>query len=204
MIRINFATRKRSSAAGPSEKGKGIPKIDLSSLKDLPLKKYVVAAVACGLGYWLLEDYKETQLAALEPVMQKLNAESSRLQAEIGKTKGFEQVKGQLEKDEFAIKTKIETIEKLVADRTDAYSMLINFSEIMPAEVWLSDFNIKGGQVKIKGSSFGYNPISDFMKRLSESAYVTDLALLSTSQRAERRGAEIADFELSAKRRAAF
>ena len=42
------------------------------------------------------------------------------------------------------------------------------------------------------------------MKRLSESAYVTDLALLSTSQRAERRGAEIADFELSAKRRAAF
>ena len=203
MIKINFATRKRSAAAAPGEKGKagGLGKLDLGSLAELPLKKFALAAGACALGYWLLEDFKQTELDALAPVVQKLTAEQTRLNAELAKTKGFEAVKAQLEQDEFVIRTKIETIEKLVSDRGDTHKMMMNLSETLPAEVWLKDLVIRGGEVVFKGSSVGYNPISDFMKRLNESAYLSDLALLSTTQRADRRGTEIADFELTARRR---
>ena len=47
----------------------------------------------------------------------------------------YNDFKKQLEKDEFLIKTKIETIERLVSDRRITFEMFMKFSEILPQDV---------------------------------------------------------------------
>ena len=205
MIKINFATRKQSSAAvgagGRGKKGLKGPKLDLSDLGDLPLKKIGLAGLACFIGSYMLDDYKLQEINAILPVIDKLQKENKELKKELTKTKGFERIKASLEKDEFLIRNKIETIKGLMSDREDTFRMFLKVSEIIPADVWLYEFASKKGGVTLKGNSVGYNPISDFMKGLNETAYLTNLTLQSTSKKSDNRGTEIAEFELTADRR---
>jgi Tfp pilus assembly protein PilN len=209
MIKINLATKKASvQSAGEDGKkstplGAGFSKLDLrlDAIKDLPIRKIATAALACMAGSYLLDGYKEDEMKKVDAALSKVTAEQTRLRAEVAKSKGFEAMKKQLEADEFSIRTKIETIEKLVADRQTPPKILLAVANTIPAEVWLQTFKMADGEASFRGYATNYNQISDFMKNLNENAYFTDLRLVGTSQTKDSGGSEAASFELSAKRR---
>lgn len=206
MIKINLATQKQ---AGFTAGGKASPfsKLGfenlepiLEKLRGLPIKRLLAALAAAIVATIGLNTYESQLLKETDEEMKFLESERDKYQAELSKKTGYEKIKQQLETDEFTIRTKIETIEKLVSDRGQAAELLLQLSEIVPERLWLTDFSI-GDEIKLVGKAADFNQISDFMKKLGESAYFSDVKLLTSSENREQSGLSIVGFNLSAKKK---
>lgn len=208
MIKINLALKKQAAgAATGDEKGKGggvkISRvaIDLDQLKELPIRQIALVVIVFFGGTYFVEDYKTQEITKIDAEIARAGTEKNKLQSEAAKMKGYEDLKKSLESDEKIMRTKIETIQKLIADRQTPPKVLLAIAEAIPKDVWLQDFKIAKGELAIKGYSLGFNQISDFMKSLNENIYFTDIGLKNTQQTKDEAGVDVASFELSAKRR---
>lgn len=202
MIKINLATRKQAAGTTEIKDVKtALTRMDVDSLKALPLRRLGVLAVTLFAVSYVLDAYKEEELAKARAAFTKVQAEQTRLKAELASTKGFEAMKKALDADEEMIRAKIDTVQKLIADRQTPPKLLSALSSTIPGEVWLVDFKLDGEDVKFNGMSLGFNQISDFMKTLNENAYFMDVRLVATQQAQDETGTNVAKFELAAKRR---
>jgi Tfp pilus assembly protein PilN len=218
MIRINLAKRKGAGVAvGAAEVEQRISKgfgalgelgqrfnIDISSLenfRDLPLKKPAAVVILAIVANYTLQSYQEEEIQKIEASIKKVAAEQVKLKGELDKTKGFEQIKKSLEGDELTIKTKIEVIQKLILDRQKPPKLLLALSNLIPNDVWLEDFKVSEGDLKLTGRALGLIQISDFMKNMSESADFTDVRLVATDTAKDGEGIEVTHFDITAKRR---
>jgi Tfp pilus assembly protein PilN len=122
------------------------------------------------------------------------------LQANLNKFKVYETTKKQLEKDEVSIKTKLETLRKLVLNRNSHVKVLLAISGIVPKDVWLTSLKIGQTDVSLKGESLGFSQVTDFLKNLSESALFSNLSLDNTKKKTNGTSA-IAEFDVKVKRR---
>lgn len=212
MIKINLAARKQAVSARLDDEGKDATGINLRSimggfkldnrlddLKELPIRKIAVSALACFAVNYYLDSCKEDEIAKVGAALTKVQAEQSKLKIELAKTKGYEEVKKSLESDEQTLRNKVDTIQKLLAARQDPPKLLMALSTAIPQNVWLNSIKITGKDAVFKGESVGFNLISDFMKSLNESAYFTDVRLEGTQR--EKDGPDLATFELGAKKR---
>jgi len=207
MIKINLATRKQAvgvSGGGDGGTATSLKRmtVDLNSLKDLPIRRAVLPIVVGLMASFALDSYKEDELKKVDDQIAKLSAEKQKLQVEANKMRGYEEVKKNLEADERALRVKVETIRKLIADRQTPPKLLISIAESIPKDVWLTEFKVIKKEVGFKGSALGFNQISDFMKSLNENLYFADVSMKSTQQVKDKQsGSDLAEFELSAKRR---
>ncbi|MCM2321643.1 MAG: PilN domain-containing protein [Oligoflexia bacterium] len=221
MIKINLAARKQAvgTTSGSKVTGLGSFHLDLGNLggalerfKDAelhkPLRKALLPVIVAVLASFTVDSFKASEVKKVDEQLATVNAKKPPLQAEIAKSSAYEELKKSLEADEFTIRTKIETIQKLVEGRGIGSKILISLAASMPDHVWLSDFRIKDSQAAILGYSLNMGEVSDFMKVLGESAYFTDLNLKSSQQvkgeqgsNATPGGGEITSFELAAKRK---
>ncbi|OFZ78786.1 MAG: hypothetical protein A2583_09660 [Bdellovibrionales bacterium RIFOXYD1_FULL_53_11] len=222
MIKINLATMKQAASAGgagdaPVKRGDIIGTIS-QALTGLIKRRGVGAAegggidkkmirkiiLMIGVGFaadFLAGDFMAEEMKKVEAALARVDAEKSKFQAEVQKTRGYEAIKKQLEADEFIIRTKVDTMEKLVTDRQTPPKLLLSVATAIPKDVWLSSFKVDGPSVVFSGGSVGFNPVSDFMKTLGESAYFSELNLQKTEQTRDAAGTEIAIFELMARRK---
>ena len=207
MIKINLALRKTSQT---SEKGEGRTfafsktslKFNAEFLKDQQFRKVALAAIAGFVGYMVVDGLKDEELKKWEVAMQRLEGENATLQAKYEKTKAYEPIKRQLEEDEATIRNKLETVQKLIADRQIPPKMLASVSTGIPADVWLTDFQLNDQDLRIKGVSLGLNQVSDFMSTLDKNAYVSDVKLVSEATvKDEITGTDVSSFELGARKK---
>lgn len=205
MIKINFALKK--VPAGVSDKT-GMTSgmiagfktdVNLDILKKIPVAK-LVALVVISVGAWFfVTTDREENLTRLDAEIADQNNITAKLNEEIAKIAGYEPIKKQLEKDEFTLKTKIETIEKLSSNRLIQYKAAIALSKSISPDIWLTDYSFASEVgVKIQGKALGFGQISDFMKMLNENVYFGGL-VLDNSQQEVVLGREIASFSLSNK-----
>jgi Tfp pilus assembly protein PilN len=215
MIKINLASKKQSvvaTGAAPEAGGRGgrmgtlFNSVDPGqlgdALRDLPLRQKILPSVGlCVALIYISSTWQGQKIAEQEKELAQLEERQMRLKGDFGKTRGYDQLKKTLDEDERMIRTKIETIQKLIADRQTPPKLLLTLSSTIPEEVWINEVKIEKGLVRLKGNSFGYNQVSDYMKNLSESAYFTDLTLVGTKVVKDETGASNPAFEISAKRR---
>jgi Tfp pilus assembly protein PilN len=215
MIKINLVVRKKFGAgAGTKASGTSLfdtlldtakGKVEADNAREIfrsPQFKKVLVCVVVGVGVMFgLDEYKSGVLKELDPLLAQASSEKMKLEAGVAKTKGYKQVKEQLDADEFVLRKKIEVIDKLLLDRTTPPKLLLSMSHSIPEDVWMNNFVINANNVTIDGFAAGFNQISDFMKALSENAYFTDLQLQSTEQVKDDIGDNVAKFVLQAKRR---
>jgi Tfp pilus assembly protein PilN len=93
---------------------------------------------------------------------------------------GYEPKKRLLEANEAVIRTKIETIEKLIRNRDFTAKTLIALSQSLPKEVWITEMNQGESYFEIKGSTLDIGLISELMTRLGKSIYFKDVQLRSS------------------------
>jgi Tfp pilus assembly protein PilN len=210
MIRINLATRKQSVAlvgdgTQVTSATKSLFKFDtrLDGVKDLPIRKFAIFFVAAFALHYFVTDFEEQSLVSYDAEISKLNIEQSKLQADFGKTKEYAPLKKQLDLDETMIRTKISTVQRLIADRQTPPKLFAALSSATPDDVWLSEMQIKGDEVDFVGNAQDFSDIPDFMKSISESAYFSDISLQESSSAKDTNGQALAHFKLSAKRRRA-
>lgn len=215
MIRLNLATQKRPAAAGGTE-GTSFTSVSGLNLKgvldrlkgggsslpgDFNARKVILVVVVGFMASYLVGDYKDGELAKLDQQIAALNAKKTEMDAELAKAKGYERVKAALEKDQNALQNKIQTIKNLVDGRQDSYKMLRALSDIIPPDVWITEFRVDGGKISLTGGSVGLDQVSKFMSNLSENIFFTELTLKSTTQERNKAGLEVSKFDLSARRR---
>ncbi|MBC7691106.1 MAG: PilN domain-containing protein [Methylotenera sp.] len=202
MIKINLALLKQP-VIGSSESKSALSGLSVNTdfIKTLPWP-LVALLVATGIfGQMAVQAYKDQEIGKLEMEVSLLETRQKKLQADLGKTKGYEPLKKALDADELTLKSKMDTIQKLMNDRTIPPKFLISLSTSIPPEVWLTEFQVKDQSITIKGASSGFTQVSDFMKGLGENIYFKDLTLKSTQSVKDPVNGEIATFDLEAKRR---
>jgi Tfp pilus assembly protein PilN len=220
VIKINLALKKQSAvtntpASAGSESNRNpfasLSKFDLKSLKtfvnpellkDPKIRKFSLVIVICAIAAFSVSTYEASQVQKLDDTLTKINADNMKLAGEVAKTKGYEAIKVQLDKDEQILRTKLDTIKKLITDRQIPPKLLLALSNDIPSQLWLSSCVLTDKEIKVAGSAVGYDQIADFVKNLGESELLTDVKLVSSKQDKDANtGIEIATFELSAKRK---
>lgn len=210
MIKINLALRKqpyvgdnakfRAKNSGPSALS-----VDTSAitdiLKEAKVRQIILLGIVLFAGYSILESTKEEELRKVDVSIAKMSAETTKLKTEVAKTKGYQETKKLLEADELAIRTKIDIIQRLIADRQILPKMMQSVAQIIPADVWLTEFKVSNDEYTFKGFSRGYNQVSDFMRGLNESAFFSEPKLSSSAAAIDETGGEVAQFELGARKR---
>lgn len=220
MIKINLALRKSATAGGAAAAaavgGGGGGRFDISRMLKLDPEgikgmfrelagEETVRKFAGALGlaiaiYFGLGKYQDTELARLDGEIAVLQDTQAQIRRRVDELKGYEPLKKTLDADEILIRTKIETIQKLIADRQTPPKVLLSLSSVIPERVWIKDLAINPKQVSFKGNSYGFTEVTDFLSSLNQSAYFTDLNLANTAQASEE-GVPVVAFELTAKRR---
>jgi Tfp pilus assembly protein PilN len=207
MIKVNLASRKQSVSANA---GKGKPisfnssdilkNINFEKLKNLPIRKVVLPIIVLVGAFYMAQSYEQDELRKLETRLQNINSENGKIQAEVDKLKGYDVVKKSLEQDEATIRSKLDTIQKLIADRSTSFKVLLSIVDSIPKDAWLTEYRIEQMDISLKGSSLNFGLVSDFMKNLHESAFLASVDLVDT-QEAKDHIQGSANFELRAKRR---
>jgi Tfp pilus assembly protein PilN len=217
MIKVNLASKKQAVIAqGGAVAATKKPAFDLKNfdvgrirdslsfdfLKDPQTRKLLLVAAVSIMAYFALDGYETDQVKKQEEILTQVNADNVKLAADLAKTKGYEAVKLEIDADEKILKTKLDTIKTLMAERQIPPKLLLALSNDIPSETWLSDFALTDKDLKMKGSSVGYGEITDFMKMLGENEFLTDVKLVTSKQEKDpTNGMDLASFELSAKRK---
>jgi Tfp pilus assembly protein PilN len=217
MIKINLASKKQAVTAqggagtAPKRSGFDLKKLDLETirdnlsfefLKDPQTRKLLLVVVVGIMCYVALDTYETDLVKKQEDLLVQANVDNAKLTAELAKTKGYEAIKLEIDTDEKILRTKLDTIKSLIAERQIPPKILLALSNDIPSETWLSEFAITDKDLKLKGSATGYGQITDFMKMLGESEYLTDVKLVNSKQEKDStNGMDLASFELSAKRK---
>ena len=207
MIKINLAEKKQSSAIGQTKVGGlsgglgSFSKFDIEELKGLPLGKVIFPIVICLVASYGLDFYKSKKVEDLEEVLAKLHGHNGKLQEEIAKYKAYDSLKKTLDEDESTIRTKLDIIKRLVSDRAFAYQLLVSISKSIPKDVWITILTVDKDGLSMSGQSLDFTQISDFMKNLNDNSLLSGVELKNTEQGVTKSNAEIASFELKAKRR---
>jgi Tfp pilus assembly protein PilN len=209
MIKINLGLRKQAAAIAGKEKG-GAPGLSAMKLnpealkeilKDPQVRTLILVIVVAVLGTYFLNGYKDEQLHDADNLAQKATLENQKVKAELAKTTGYDDLKKQFDADEELIRTKLQTIQKLVSDRAAPPKLLLSLSIGIPKDVWLSEINITDQEVKLKGFSLGFDQITDFMKTLGDNEFLTDLKLGDSQKAKDPTGIDVASFDLVAKKK---
>lgn len=223
MIRINLATKKRISSggsAGANQLFSGLSKgknIDVQFVRDIfsqfsqlddagtktALSK-LVSYLILGLIAWYGEAYyKDMQIQEIDALIHEQKTEKDSLNKRITALKKDEEEKKSLESDELLFKTKIEAINNLVAKRAAMMKVLVSLSEMIPNDVWLSEFEMKDSVITIRGFGMKFELISDFVQNLGRSDVFSDVTLKNTevSKIESSSNESIPSFELYLKRK---
>lgn len=207
MIKINLASRMNSEPVG-SNGGAfnssmfGLDRLDVEQLKDLPIKKLLLPIIIGFLASNGLESFKNDSINQLDKVLKKQSEQNKKLQTESSKFKSYESVKATLDEDESTIKTKLDTIKKLIEGRAMPLKILLGVVSAIPKDAWLTQLSLDSSKLNLKGSVFEFNQISDFMKSLSENSIFSDVNLSKSEQHKDQSsGLNYANFEFDLKRR---
>jgi len=150
MIKINLAKKKTASGQPAGKKssetlfGRFTQKVDTEQLRDFQITKTLLPVIAIGLGWFLLDEYKENEIKRLNILVQNTRIEQAKLKTSLKEVENYEETRKEYDKYDFTIRTKIKTIKKLVTDRKKSPRMLFLLSELIPKDVWLTKFNILG------------------------------------------------------------
>lgn len=214
MIKVNLARRRQTAPKAASSgthsgvnvgnPGGGSKSIQFDgALKTLPFKKLGIVVVLAIVAGYVSDFMKTSELKKVDDELAALVARKPALQAEANKMKTYNELKKTLDADEFTIRTKIDTIRKLINDRSTPSRLLLSLAKSMPEEVWFTNLGVAdGGQIRILGIATGLGSISDFMRSLGVNPYFTDLSLKNTQQvKDSGSGVDVTNFELTAKRK---
>ena len=208
MIRINLIQKKQASyVSGGGGGGAKSTAAGMSALKSFSsggaagvatLVKSIGIPVVLSIGANFGYDYYISQKTSeMAQEVSKLDQEKDRINKELQKIKGFESVKVELERSQMVLRTKIDTIEKLIRGRDFTPKSLITLAQAMPKDIWMTEIKATESAFSFKGGTVDVGLVSDFMSKLGQTIYFKDVSLKSTASDSSGRQAT---FELGARR----
>jgi type IV pilus assembly protein PilN len=160
LIRINLLTEARSAAA--RKKSPFLP--SGARLNNLILIGGVVAGILyIGIMALILTGRNK----ALDEDIARAQEEVARLKSIIDEVKGYEDKKASLE-------AKIQLINNLKTNQKGPVRLMDEISKALPDLVWLSDLQVSGDQVSLKGRTLSPNAVATYLENLKKSPFFAE------------------------------
>jgi type IV pilus assembly protein PilN len=158
MIRINLLGESR---AQKTKKAVAPPFLSGGQANNLILVGIVLLGLLVALGWlWRLHAKK----AELEEAVRHDQAEVDRLKTIIDEVQGYEKRKADLE-------AKIKLINELKTNQRGPVHLMDEVSTALPDLVWLTNMEIVGNTIHLKGQALTPNAIANFLENLKKSPY---------------------------------
>lgn len=220
MIRINLALLKRpagvAAASGGSEESQllsrlrqfGISPSRILGAASAPAadQRAVLRSLAVVAVLWLVLDftltsYRDDELAKLEAELGEVQSQRQKLEGEVNQRASYEKERIRLEAEEKLIQAKVATLDRLSSGRDAPRQVLELVSSRMPAEVWLSEFEVQKEMAVFSGFSENAERVTDFMSELDRSAHFFEAVPRIENQLDTATGSSMTRFELRLQRR---
>lgn len=210
MIRINLGRDIGESQGKP----KGLAALNINLPPEVKAKLDVITQDVRGLiiigvctALALLfplfaSQYKGFVISGHEEAMKHMNAQVGAIDQEINKFKPFQREMQSYEEQKKIVSSRLQVVNQLLSERGTPVSILDAIGQSLPARTWVQsmDLNLSGAEstFALAGSAYSNEEISDFIERLSESIYFTDVVLNDVNSKADGK-VELKSFSLSAK-----
>ena len=160
MIRINLLTEAKAAAA--KKKGPALPTgAKLNNL--LLIGGLALGVIYIGTMYLVLS----SKSRHLDEEIGKAREEVARLRSIIEEVKGYEDKKKSLEE-------KIALINNLKTNQKGPVRLMDEVSKALPDLVWLTDMQISGNQLTLKGRTLSPNAVATYLENLKKSPYFAE------------------------------
>jgi len=152
-----------------------------SKKRELGRQQIVVAAVVLGLAivcnyYWYSQ--VDADSVRLDGRINATRDDIAKLEKTIGEVKSITAEKKALE-------DKLKILENLKKGRTGPVKVMDELSSLMPARVWLTDYQEGGGAVVMHGNAVTYEDLSAFSKKLKTSRHFSEVVIRHAAQKAD-------------------
>lgn len=196
MIRVNLALKKTADLLGTNKSVfSNIP--DLSSLKELGLRKLLIPVVLALVLSFGLDYYKNMKLQELDAALAKINEERPKYETKIAQMQAFLELKKEIETEGEVVRIKKETIDKLIAGKTRTFEVLTSLADITPKEVWLNEVSINDQELHILGNATEFGLVSDFMDSLKATGNIDSPGLKNSEKQKDELGFDVINFEIT-------
>ncbi len=206
MIKVNLNRRSGTSAGRTSTiktgGGGGFSYADFKEKIERynGFVKVIGAFVAYNLVSGFVDDIKADLMKKMNYSIQKVNADIAQIKASAMQFQDYAAKKAQLENDAKAYRQKLEVLSTVMEGRSIPAKMLLQISQTIPKDVWLTDFNVGSKDVSFSGQSMSYDQISEFLKSVQSSSYFTGVILKNVEQN-KKNEKKYQSFSITAKRR---
>jgi type IV pilus assembly protein PilN len=184
MIRVNLVKSEKKDI----EKRPALSPDEPQAKKKPPLTNLLIALAIVVVGG--LAFLQKKSLDSERALLADARAEKARLQPVVAKLDLLEQQKAFLEK-------KIGLITVLKARQGGAVRIMEEISRDLPDWVWLTEVNLRGQGLELKGRALSNIQISDFMRNLEKSGLFDAVGLGGSTQRTQGTNAYL-EFTVSA------
>lgn len=152
----------------------------------------LMVVMACAVDH-ILQKSTESRLTDKKAKMQREITELERL---IGEVKQFEQKKAELQR-------KLDVINNLKNNKVGPVHLLEELSVNVPKKLWLDSITETttppaGHAIQLTGRSINDETIAEFMQKLGESEYFSNVNLIVAQAAGEQSGVPLQSFQLTA------
>jgi len=160
LIRINLLTEARAAAA--KKKGPALP--TGAKLNNLIL----VGGVLLGILYIAIMGFVlMSRRRRLDEEIGKAREEVARLKSIIDEVKSYEDKKKSLEE-------KIALINNLKTNQRGPVRLMDEVSKALPDLVWLTELQVQGNQMTLKGKTLSPNAVATYLENLKKSPFFAE------------------------------
>jgi len=168
MIKINLVAEARAEKVAR----KPIVSLGVQGLNNIILVAMLVLGLGVvGVTYWRLS----STLSGIEKEIAVNQKEFERLKPIIAEVDAFK-------KNNAELKHRIEVIEKLKADQYGPVRIMDEVSKALPDLLWLTDLNLAGNTITLKGRALNENAVANFISNLDASPYFAEPTLRIMAQ----------------------
>lgn len=132
---------------------------------------FLAVAIVCGAIYFRMD----SKISDKQAEISSVNSQIAQLQKEIGEVSRYKKLQADLKK-------KLEILQVLKNGRSGPVHLLDELNNALPEKVWLTDYSVSGGSVKLAGFAINEDAVASFMEKLSASPYYGGVELSGISQ----------------------
>lgn len=177
------------------KKKKRIPAILLLLLYALDIGLAVVP-------HMFFERFREETLVVHKNEVQELQNKLGAIKKEVEKLKPYQKELTSYESQKKNVKEKLQVVRALVSTRGTPVNVMDALGQSLPPRTWLESFNMtlgsSSGRLTLEGSSLTNEDVSDYLDKLENSIYLTNVKLSNMKRGKVENNIEIKRFRITA------
>jgi Tfp pilus assembly protein PilN len=162
MIEINLS---------PSKKTGSVTEIGGVDLSHINVKMMLIALLVWFIPGGFIEDFYDSQIAENNNKTQILN---KKLRKESKKVRGMSNIQKQvdaLDAQEKKLAQKLNAVKKIIGKRSNPFLFLEYVANNLPEDVWMTNLELNGNTLTIKGFSKDWKSIGSFLENMKNSIF---------------------------------